>query len=89
MAVGIPAADLVTVKTLASSDATPDEGDIVTFDITVTNSGPDAATNVSLADLLPAGLTATAANGTVTQGSYDPALESSRLALWLVEQLRR
>ena len=28
---------------------------------------------VSLADLLPAGLTATAVNGTVTQGSYDPA----------------
>ena len=45
VAIGIPAADLVTVKTLASGDATPDEGDIVTFDITVTNSGPDAATN--------------------------------------------
>ena len=73
VAVGIPAADLVTVKTLASGDATPDEGDIVTFDITVTNSGPDAATSVSLTDLLPVGLTATAANGTVTQGSYDPA----------------
>ena len=43
--VGIPAADLVTVKTLASGDATPDEGDTVTFDITVTNSGPDGATN--------------------------------------------
>ena len=71
VAVGIPAADLVTVKTLASGDATPDEGDTVTFDITVTNSGPDGATNVSLMDLLPAGLTATAVNGTVTQGSYD------------------
>ena len=69
----IPAADLVTVKTLASGDATPDEGDIVTFDITVTNSGPDAATNVSLTDLLPDGLTATAVNGTTTQGSYDAA----------------
>ena len=30
--------DLVTVKTLASGDTTPDEGDTVTFDITVTNS---------------------------------------------------
>ena len=72
IAVGIPAADLVTVKTLASGDATPDEGDTVTFDITVTNSGPDGATGVSLTDLLPAGLTPTALNGTVTQGSYDP-----------------
>ena len=55
--------DLVTVKTLASGNSTPDEGDIVTFDITVTNSGPGIATNVDLTDLLPAGLTPTANNG--------------------------
>ena len=71
VSVGIPAADLVTVKTLASGDATPDEGDVVTFDITVTNNGPDTATNVSLVDLLPAGLTVTADNGTVSQGTYN------------------
>ena len=49
-------------------DATPDEGDTVTFTITVTNSGPARATNVSIDDALPAGLTA----GTITpsQGSY-------------------
>ena len=41
-------ADLVTVKTLSSSDATPAEGETVTFDITVTNNGPDTATNVLL-----------------------------------------
>ena len=63
--------DLVTVKTLASGDTTPDEGDTVTFDITVTNSGPNAATNVSLTDLLPPGLTPTALNGGITQGTYD------------------
>ena len=74
VAVGIPAADLVTVKTLASGDATPDEGDVVTFEISVTNNGPDEATNVSLTDLLPAGLTATVNNGTTgAAGSYDPA----------------
>ena len=65
--------DLVTVKTLASGDSTPEEGDTVTFDITVTNSGPSDATNVSLTDLLPAGLTVTALNGGITQGSYDAA----------------
>ena len=69
--VGIPAADLVTVKTLASGDATPDEGDTVIFQITVTNDGPDAATGVSLTDSLPAGLTFVA--DTVTQGTYDAA----------------
>ena len=69
----IPAADLVTVKTLLSGDATPDEGETVTFQITVTNNGGDPATGVSLTDLLPPGLTATASNGAVSQGSYDPA----------------
>ena len=60
----------MTVKTLASGDATPDEGDTVIFQITVTNDGPDTATGVSLNDSLPAGLTFVA--DTVTQGSYDP-----------------
>ena len=66
-------ADLVTVKTLASGNATPLEGDVVTFEIEVTNNGVAQATNVSLTDLLPAGLTATAGNGVVTQGTYDSA----------------
>jgi len=61
----------VTVKTLASGDATPDEGDIVTFQITVTNNGGASATGVFLNDFLPAGLTATSNNGTVSQGSYN------------------
>ena len=64
-------ADLVTVKTLASGDATPAEGDTVTFQITVTNNGSAQATNVSLVDQLPAGITYTA--DTTSQGSYDPA----------------
>ena len=59
----VPSADLVTVKTLVSGDSTPAEGDTVTFEITVTNDGTDDATNVSLTDLLPPGLTATAING--------------------------
>ena len=66
-------ADLVTVKTLNSGDATPEEGNIVTFEITVTNNGSGTATSVFLTDFLPAGLTATADNGIVSQGSYDPA----------------
>ena len=68
-----PAADLVTVKTLLSGDATPDEGDTVTFQIEVTNNGTDTATGVSLTDLLPSGLTPTAVNGTTSQGTYDAA----------------
>ena len=63
----------MTVKTLLSGDATPDEGDTVTFQIEVTNNGGDAATGVFLNDFLPPGLTATANNGTVSQGSYSGA----------------
>ena len=64
-------ADLVTVKTLASGNPVPLEGDVVTYQIEVTNNGTAQATNVSLIDLLPAGLTATAGNGATTQGTYD------------------
>ena len=66
-------ANLVTVKTLASGDSSPAEGDTVTFQIVVDNNGAAQATNVSLTDLLPAGLTATANNGVASQGSYDAA----------------
>jgi uncharacterized repeat protein (TIGR01451 family) len=62
--------DLVTVKSLASGDSTPEEGDTVTFQITVTNNGGSDATGVFLTDFLPAGLTATANNGTTSQGTY-------------------
>ena len=63
------AADLVTVKTLISGDATPAEGDTITYQIEVTNNGGAQATNVSLVDQLPSGVTLV--GGTVTQGSYD------------------
>ena len=59
------ATDLVTVKTLLSGDATPSEGDAITYQMVVTNNGAAQATNVSLTDQLPAGVTLT--GGTVSQ----------------------
>ncbi|NUM69009.1 DUF11 domain-containing protein, partial [candidate division KSB1 bacterium] len=50
-----PLADLSLVKSV--SNPTPLAGSTVTFTIAVTNSGPDAATNVSVADVIPSGYT--------------------------------
>jgi len=68
-----PPIDLVTVKTLASGNPNPAAGDVVTFEITVTNNGPADATGVSLTDQIPTGLNATTNNGNVTSGSYSTA----------------
>jgi uncharacterized repeat protein (TIGR01451 family) len=62
-------ADLALTKTV--SDPTPNVGDTITFTVTLTNLGPDAATGVSVQDLLPAGLAFVSA--TPSQGSYDSA----------------
>ena len=62
-------ANLVTVKTLANGNFTPTEGGTVIFEIEVTNEGSAQATNVSLIDSLPTGISFV--NSTFTQGSYD------------------
>lgn len=66
----ISSADLVTVKSLVTGGTFRD-GDTVQFQIIVTNNGPDEATNVSLTDILPAGLTASPPMASVSQGSFD------------------
>ncbi len=60
-------ADLVTVKTVNSANAS--SGDTVTFTITVTNNGGSTATNVTLTDTLPIGMNYTASNP--AQGTYN------------------
>ena len=48
-------ADLVTGKTV--DNGTPNEGDTIIYTLTLTNNGPAQATNLSITDLLPAGVT--------------------------------
>ena len=48
-----PVIDLELIK--AVSDTMPNVGDVVTFTITVSNKGPDDATNVSVEDVVPNG----------------------------------
>src|SRR5262245_1210657 len=60
-------ADLAVIKTV--NNQTPNVGDTITYVITLTNNGPDGATNVTLQDTLPAGLTFVSAT---PAGSYNP-----------------
>ena len=53
----VTSADLVTEKSV--SNATPAEGETVTYSIKVTNNGPSPATAVSLTDILPSEVTYT------------------------------
>jgi uncharacterized repeat protein (TIGR01451 family) len=58
--------DLEVTKTV--DDAAPNEGDTVTYTVTVTNTGPDDGTGIEVTDLLPVGVTYV--SDTPTQGSY-------------------
>jgi len=59
--VSATSADIVTVKTDNSATYTP--GTDVTYTITVTNNGPDDATNVVVSDPLPTGITSATWSG--------------------------
>ena len=64
-------ADLAVVKTV--SDATPNVGDTITFTVTLSNDGPDAANNVEVTEQFPAAglqfLFATPSQGTYNDGT--------------------
>ncbi len=53
--------DLAMAKSV--SNATPNVGETISYTLTVTNSGPSAATGVVVTDLLPAGVTYSSDNG--------------------------
>ncbi len=73
--------DLSTTKTV--DDATPNEGQRVTFTLDVTNAADSnaAATAVSVVDTLPAGVTFVSATG---GGVYDPA---ARQVTWAIAEI--
>ncbi|NNF50385.1 MAG: DUF11 domain-containing protein, partial [Woeseiaceae bacterium] len=59
-------ANLVTTKSV--SNATPDEGETIIYTLTVANAGGAPVSNVSLTDVLPAGVTYV---GDSSAGAYD------------------
>ena len=70
-------ADLVTGKTV--NNGTPNEGDTIIYTLTLTNNGPAQATNLSITDLLPAGVTYVSDDGA---GAY-----VSGTGLWTIGTL--
>ena len=64
----VPVADIAVDKGV--NDTTAAVGETVTFSIGVRNLGPDAAADVAVTDVLPAGLAYVASSATL--GTYDP-----------------
>ncbi|RPD91179.1 DUF11 domain-containing protein [Aureibaculum marinum] len=62
-------ADLSLRKTVDNSN--PDQGDVITFTLTVTNDGPGTANNIEVLDIIPTdfGYNHIASNYTVSQGT--------------------
>jgi len=73
-----PLSDLSLTKSV--SDSSPDDGDVITFTLTVTNNGPGSATGIEVTDVLPAGLNYN--SYTSTQGTF-----SNTTGLWVVGSL--
>ena len=63
-------ADLALAKTV--SNATPNVGDTITYTVTLSNNGPNDATNVQVTDTLPTGVSFVSAMP--SQGTYNQCL---------------
>ncbi|MCL6267061.1 PKD domain-containing protein [Flagellimonas myxillae] len=78
--VTIVESDLSLTKDIsAASSATPNVGDTVVYEITITNDGPDTATNIAVQDVVPSGLTI----GTINNGGVN----SSGTISWTIANL--
>ncbi|MDW8239500.1 MAG: tandem-95 repeat protein [Acidobacteriota bacterium] len=68
------------ILTMTVNNPTPSVGDTVVYTLTLTNNGPDVATNVTVTDQLPSGLTFS--SYTASQGTYN-----SSTGVWTVGNL--
>jgi len=87
--VAINLVDMATIKGVTPTSLTsPAQGELITFQIDMSNAGPENATGANLTDLLPAGLTYV--SDTTTSGSYNSGLWSGvNVAVNETETLKR
>jgi len=87
-----PEADLKLTKTVISIDGSPPTGsqpypvnigDVIIFEVEITNIGPDSTANVEVTDILETGLTLLAATGT-SGTKYEPST-----GLWTVGTMNK
>ena len=67
--VGVGSTDIAVAKSVSTT--APSEGGTVTYTVVVSNVSPTQATNVTIGDALPGGLTYFAGGTSVTQGTYN------------------
>ncbi len=77
--ISVAGTDLQVSKSV--NDATPTEGDSITWTITVTNNGPNTASGIEVSDILPAGVSYSSYSA--SQGSYD----NKKTMVWSVGTL--
>ncbi len=76
--VPVSEADISVAKTV--DDSTPNEGQLITYTVTIQNNGPSTATSLQISDILPPELTFFSA--TPSAGSYD-----SVTGVWMIGTL--
>jgi uncharacterized repeat protein (TIGR01451 family) len=67
--------------TMSSNNTTPATGAVVTFTITVSNAGPDAATSASIKNIVPSGLSYVS-NSQTGPGTYDQSSPAGTGLRW-------
>ncbi|QEF99953.1 Large cysteine-rich periplasmic protein OmcB precursor [Stieleria maiorica] len=75
----VPTFDLAITKTLDSAASTLQSGGEAFFDIAFQNNGPLDATNVVIADVIPAGMTINQGNSNF--GTYTPTINGQNLSV--------
>lgn len=88
---GVQGTDIAIIKSVDKLAPAPPSGgvfDIVTYTVTVTNNGPNAATNLTISEVLPAGLSylagSAAENYTPPAGKTEQTVYTANTGLWTI-----
>jgi uncharacterized repeat protein (TIGR01451 family) len=78
----VQSADLEVTKTV--SDGVPNEEDTITYTVTITNNGPDTATNIELIDIIDSDLSHSSSSADIGTASYSGG---TKTVTWTIASL--